>query len=273
MPIKPINDKERALDTIGDSFMQSYRQIQDTFFSLLVRNLNQFSSRGGNFVAGQNLTETQQIAQGIIRQALADAGYYNAVSAYIRDFAELDRLNTDIQRQLSDIVVDMPALRPQRQAIVNLVSDGLVGDQFGADFIQPLKRALAENVTLGGSISDLREALERTLKGTEQVKGLEGRINFAATNAARQYDGAVNDVIAETYELNAYLYVGSLIKDSRPQCKRWVSKEQLLKSELTAEITRAINTGSGMIPGTTLTNFGQNRGGYNCRHQAYPIRV
>jgi hypothetical protein len=30
--------------------------------------------------------------------------------------------------------------------------------------------------------------------------------------------------------------------------------------------------GTGMIPNTTPENFCQNRGGFNCRHIAYPVR-
>jgi aminopeptidase N len=38
------------------------------------------------------------------------------------------------------------------------------------------------------------------------------------------------------------------------------------------EIDWADNNGTGMIPDTTPENFCQNRGGFNCRHIAYPVR-
>ena len=46
----------------------------------------------------------------------------------------------------------------------------------------------------------------------------------------------------------------------------------LLFEDLEEEIAWAENNGTGMIPNTTPENFCQNRGGFNCRHIAYPVR-
>jgi hypothetical protein len=62
------------------------------------------------------------------------------------------------------------------------------------------------------------------------------------------------------------------------QCEEWVNFEEngkkglILFEQLEEQILFAENEGTGMIPNTTPENFCQNRGGYNCRHIAYPVR-
>ena len=79
--------------------------------------------------------------------------------------------------------------------------------------------------------------------------------------------------------MDGILYVGSLVKDSRPQCKRWVNYKEhgqtglLAVKDLNREIAWAYANGKGMIPGTTTETFRQFRGGFNCRHEAYPVRL
>jgi hypothetical protein len=68
-------------------------------------------------------------------------------------------------------------------------------------------------------------------------------------------------------------YVNSLIRDSRPQCVRWVGMEYLERAKLQSEIDWAFNNGSGMVKSTNPSNFATYRGGYRCRHLAIAVRV
>ena len=101
----------------------------------------------------------------------------------------------------------------------------------------------------------------------------------ASRDALLQYDGVVNEAVRKVYKMDALLYVGSIVKDSRAQCERWVRETKngklglILFEDLQDEIDWADNNGTGMIPNTTPENFCQNRGGYNCRHIAYPVRL
>jgi hypothetical protein len=96
-----------------------------------------------------------------------------------------------------------------------------------------------------------------------------------ARDSINQYDGSIQNVIKNELELNDFIYSGSIIKDSRCQCRYWVYKIKLKKEDLIDEIQIALDgrslggcNCSGMIPGTTIDNFAVNRGGYACRHRA-----
>ena len=87
-----------------------------------------------------------------------------------------------------------------------------------------------------------------------------------------QMQGAANQAIANEYELDGYAYVGTEVENTRPQCSRWIDKGFLYIKELQDEISWANTNGTGMIKGTTPSTFAIFRGGYNCRHEAIPMR-
>ena len=119
----------------------------------------------------------------------------------------------------------------------------------------------------------MRRSIESVIESDPSRLGLLTRyVTQISRDALYQFSGLANQVIAVEYGLNAYEYVGSLVDDSRPQCQRWVEKQVLFFSELQEEINWALDNGKGMIPSTTPQNFAIYRGGYNCQHEAIPVK-
>ena len=165
-------------------------------------------------------------------------------------------------------------ITPIQQEVVRQTIDGLTGQGIPTAFIKPLTEGIYKNIVAGATIENLTASLEQAIMSDEARMGLfKAYVSRASRDALMQYEGQVNSRIANEYELDAYRYVGSIIRDSRPQCIRWVGKGYLTKKELEAEINWAFNAGSGMIPGTTKDNFCIYRGGYNCRHSAIPFKL
>ena len=151
---------------------------------------------------------------------------------------------------------------------------GLTGAGVNSEFIEPVRNELFKNIVAGTNSVDVEQALRNMIEGDSvKLGGLSKHVGQVARDALNQYDGTVNARIAEEFGLDAFQYVGSLIEDSRSQCRRWVAKEVLLKENLPSEISWANNNGQGMIPGTNAENFAVFRGGYNCRHQAIPFKL
>ena len=78
-------------------------------------------------------------------------------------------------------------------------------------------------------------------------------------------------MVRKEFDLNGFKYIGSLVKDSRPQCIKWKRMKEIPMSILTQELANPTNR--GQIPGTTKDNFATYRGGYNCQHQAVATRI
>jgi hypothetical protein len=155
------------------------------------------------------------------------------------------------------------------------------GQGLSLALVKPLENELFTAVYQGSSLRDVLTSLENQLQTTPQRSGIITRlVTQAGRDSLGQYNGKVNEYVRKVYKMDAVLYVGSLVKDSRPQCIRWTQETEnfgqkglILFEDLGSEIIWANNNGSGMIPGTTPEMFTENRGGYNCRHDAYPVRT
>ena len=133
----------------------------------------------------------------------------------------------------------------------------------------------------GATVGETEEFIKsQVISNKKKDSRLTRYVGQVATDALHQFDGSVNQVAKNSLGLNATQYVGSLIEDSRAQCMKWVSMSIIKDSELEEEINWALNGGrysnkkcSGMIEGTNPNNFCINRGGWRCRHRAFPILI
>jgi uncharacterized protein YggL (DUF469 family) len=149
------------------------------------------------------------------------------------------------------------------------------------DFIAPVREGLYRNIMFGATVGETEEFIKSQVVSTKQKDSkLTRYVGQVATDALHQFDGSVNQVAKQSLGLNATQYVGSLIEDSRAQCIKWVGMSIIKDENLQEEIDWALAGGqfsnkkcSGMIEGTTTDTFCINRGGYRCRHRAFPILV
>lgn len=159
-----------------------------------------------------------------------------------------------------------------RQMMIDATIDSLTKTEIEAAILPEIRTAL-NNAALGeASLFDTIDSIGDTLAGDGEVDGIFAR---NATRIARdsfyQYQGLINQTIANEFEMNAYRYIGSLVEESREQCVRWSEQEYILFSDLQDEIDWAFDNGSGMIKWTTPDTFATYRGGWNCRHLAIPV--
>jgi len=163
---------------------------------------------------------------------------------------------------------------PVQKLAVERTLNGLTGSGVNTNFIEPVRQGIFQNIVAGTNRTQLEEYLRNYILGNPNVDGLYSRyVKQVSRDALGQFDGQTNARIADEFGLDAFRYVGSLIDDSRPQCRRWIAKRVLQKSEMLNEINWAYNNGTGMISGTTPDNFIVYRGGYNCRHAAIPFKL
>jgi hypothetical protein len=201
------------------------------------------------------------------------------VSGFLENFDEIGANTQLAQQELNGLEITKSFLNPFKRYAVNNVVAAMQGQGLNTNLINPIKNELLIAVNQGSSLTDVVTSIAGQLTTSEARQGVLKRISLQASrDALLQYDGIVNEAVRKSYKLDALLYVGSLVKDSRAQCERWVREDKngkiglILFEDLQSEIDWADNNGTGMIPDTTPENFCQNRGGYNCRHIAYPVR-
>lgn len=228
----------------------------------------------GKLGQGKSTTEFIASLPRRVRAALKKTGYLAKTDGYIRQFEKVGQLQIDLHKELNNLEVGS-VVTPIRATWAQITAQNLAGQGMDNIFVAPLQNELLKHAAGGLSLAQMEEAMRQTIAGSHDAENTTFT-NYSlriSRDALGQYDGAVNAKIADQFDLNAIVYVGSVIDDTRAQCERWLEPEFILIADLQDEIDWAYSNGKGMIAGTTPANFMALRGGYNCRHQAVPIRV
>ena len=212
-----------------------------------------------------------------LNEIIAGTEYQNLVNSLLTSFDGITDNIGKIHQELNGLSFSKNFLKtninPIKRLAVQTTAAYLSDTAINANFINPTTRILLEAVQFGYSIPEAERALRDNVRFSKYI----GQV---ARDAMFQYDGTVNNIIRESYGLDGIRYVGSLVNDSRGQCSKWVKMGVIPVEELQKEIAWAKRGGSykgrklsGMISGTNEGNFTVYRGGYNCRHRAFPVRL
>jgi len=169
-----------------------------------------------------------------------------------------------------------------RKSLIETTINSLSEVGIGVNIADPIRDILTTNITTGGNYSELTKQLRDSLLTTKFGDGALVRYTKQiSTDAINQYSAQYMQSIANDLEFEWFQYVGSNITTTRAFCNHLTDKRYIHISEL-PEILNGIIDGHkiplnkqgipvGMIEGTNESNFKIYRGGYNCRHQLYPI--
>jgi hypothetical protein len=274
--IRIIEKKDRTISTINNDLFESLDPTQQTIFEAVKKHIAKMKTQDGKIIFDDSNTEMVNEVDQIIANAIKRSKYPVAVSSYLSDWNTINKFNFDVHRDVNELskkeLEDL--ITPIQKQMTEQTLTGLTGSGVNTNFIEPIRTGIFQNVVAGTTITDLEKYLTTYILGNPNVDGLFSRyVKQISRDALNQYDGQVNAKIAEEFGLDAFRYVGSLIDDSRPQCRRWVNMRVIQKSDLAEQISWATNNGTGMIPGTNEENFAVFRGGYNCRHSAIPFKL
>jgi hypothetical protein len=215
-----------------------------------------------------------------IYQALKKSGYPAYVGDFIGNYDKISSNVRDLHQALGNGLLSASDINAIKRLEVQKTIDNLTQQGMYKDFIAPVREGLYRNIMFGATVGETEEFIKSQVISTKQKDSrLTRYVGQVATDALHQFDGSVNQVAKQSLKLNATQYVGSLlIEDSRAQCMKWVGMSIIKDDNLQEEIDWALNCGrfsnkkcSGMIEGTTTDTFCINRGGYRCRHRAFPI--
>jgi len=290
---KLINEKIKLYDL--DEFFKSVRLIQRDVFKETI----DFYIAEKNKLEGKPFTEVGNLGATAVNRfekRLTDAmdkniSYKSNIRGYLANFDIMDTINEKIHLAENKINIGkiIKIANKNKRELISKTAKGvtsgisdktlyknLAGDGMREQFTKPVKRILYQNLIKGTPETQVKSTLHQYIIGRkDEIGQLERWTGQITRDALSQYDGAINDMVREEFDLNAFKYIGSIALNTRPQCRRWITvKDRILKyDELTKEIQWANNNGKGMISGTTKDSFATNRGGFNCRHQAIAIRI
>lgn len=268
---KLLSGMATGMDDTIDKVNARAIEAQTRIFNMIIKEIENFEISNGSYVTGQDYTakiaEIESKMYGIIAKV-----YNPAVYQYLKHYNAIETSTIQQHADYNGIEVDKQKLTPIKQSLYNQSSYYLTEGLADA-YVQPAKFVLMQYVTKGSPVKDLRSAIERWDKGTMNAGELASdrhapRLQAYATQIARDsmytYAGTMQDVIRKEHGLTKFIYVGGLVKDSRPFCRHLVMLRRKIDIEEIPPLVVAYP--DGLKPDTTKKNFPLYRGGYACRH-------
>lgn len=277
----------------GDKILDVGKDLDKRIFKRLIKYLSTHTFEGKVMLSAEDLA----ILEDIIYEEVKESDYEENISKYLGLITALDNAISKEQfernRIKADAIKDLWNSDPQRQVMIEKVvydlGQGGMKDYFVKGIAEVVREANFFNLT----IDDAVERLSKVLVDDDYTKRY---IRSVANDALAEYKGAIEDKVAEVYDLNTLLYIGNTIETSRPICSHImndlrgrITRDQLKKvlneycpngqpsgKVITYETQngefKKAKKGSGMKEGTRVSNFSQLRGGYGCRHDAIWVR-
>lgn len=271
---------QRMTDSMDDAVgnvESAAKKAQKLIYELLLDQINKFEITDGRFVVGQNYSARLAIITRKINEIIGTT-YTPTIKDYLGSYATVDDMTLALHKSYNELLIDKQKLTPARRLVYDQAEYYLT-DGLADAYVQPAKYLLMQQVTTGITLKDAESVLRNWNEG-ELVSGKltsgrqTPRLNAYATQVARdslfQYNGTIQNIIAKEYQLEQFIYVGGIVKDSRPFCRHLVSLQRKIKLEEIPALV--IKYPDGLVPNTTKKNFYQVRGGYNCLHNAMPVR-
>lgn len=255
----------------------SATQTQQLIYEMLSEQILLFETENGKYKTGQSYAKRIAIIEGKMN-AIIGENYTPAVRDYLSLYNLIEQETISQQKAYNDIDVPENTLTPARQAAYDQSKYYLIEGLADA-YKQPAKFMLMQHVTNGSTIKQMQSTLRNWDKGQLQAGELASsqhapRLQAYATQIARDtvftYQGTTQKVISNAFGLKKFIYVGGLVKDSRPFCKHLVSLRRKIDIEEIPELVIAYP--QGLKPDTTKDNFFEYRGGFNCIHTAMAIK-
>lgn len=280
--VDKVLKKEDAVFSLAENeFEKKVKTSEQLIFEEIMLVVQSMNIEAGKIKNDAEARKLLLSLEGKIRKAFEKGGYNEAVYGLVANFDEISRNKIELQDVLNGKRITMSQIAPLKRIAAQTTIDNLLGAGISRDLIYPIRQEIYRQALLGGTIRDAEQGIRKYIlnnKGSDST--LLRYASQVATDSINQFAGTIEDTVKKEFGFNAYRYVGSIIVDSRCQCRYWVTFDKISDEQLEGDIKTALDGGtlggctcSGMIPGTNVDNFGIYRGGYRCRHKAIATNI
>jgi hypothetical protein len=273
---------EKAVNRLGGVAVKR----QEKLFRELILELKKLETRGDTLVNNlSNLSAINKIKVKL-EKLMVDDKYQSELKRFAKAFDQIQSINQEYFSQFATKHKKKDVLKVIRDSAVETTLTNLTETGLSVGVTEGLRKILLDNVTTGGSYSDMTEKLRTYLLGdaTEKKEGAFERYVKAYSNTAiNQFSAEYNKAIADDLGLEWYMFDGSLLETSREFCIKAVQKKYIHVSEFETilrgdfgklgkvPVAKKSGLPNGLMAGTTAENFVRRRGGWNCGHQMIAV--
>lgn len=277
--LQRIKAQAEAMQEAEFDFAQYFEQFDKKAYSFFQKELAKYPQENGRLNSDYDYTDSFARLDAYMLSFLINEDVLNYVNGGIKDFDNLRKENINLHNEINGLGLSKNqsdyVLNLQSQVIqYNLTTESAIRSWF----INPFKAALSTAVETGASVSTMERFLQAWYKKEKQsgiLSGVNSIPNFSqyagqlARDAVFKTNNAVNDSVRAVFGAEKFRYVGSLVRDSRPFCRHLIKLDRLIAYEEVPKI--ASQYPQGLMKPFTIDTFSHNCGGYNCRHQQFPI--
>lgn len=190
--------------------------------------------------------------------------YNGAVSSLLKTLPKMNTLIQDFQ----NVTVDISA---NEKLVVNEILKAYTDNGLNAEFVQPLRDQLYQNIAAGTNVRQAKQGLKDYIKGDKKPSKLSRYLTQTSQQAVDGYSGMINKKLMDTFDYPYLIMSGSLILTSSPQCRFCINElEGVFNEEQFENDIKPIAEKNGLIDGTVFKNIPFQRLHWSCRHEFSP---
>ncbi len=264
-------------------FLDGIESTEIALYSKLLDILRRFAQEDGRIIqSGSNTALFDRLKKEILK-VIRESTFLPKVSNFLTKFDGVEARNRTFYERILGRPV-RTSLTLEKKYVIESVTDALTGQSsLNANFVNPIRKTLTDAVRFNQTFVEAEENLKAMVKGTGKGGLFRRYTGQVVTDSINGFDGAVNDVIRDSFLLDGFRYVGSLIDDSRGNCidlvngsgvfAKFAIRPGTYRVKDLDRIIALAKDRKGWNPATTKETFAQYRGGFNCRHQVFYFRL
>lgn len=271
------------IDEGVNDFVSSLPPIERKTYATLITLTKELDVKDGNI---KRSTKNLQLLSKIkkeVSKILSSDQYKSKIKDFVSVYDKIQVVQDKYFQTLTDKFTPKKLFNEIKKANVESTIDSLTESGVSAAYIDGIRKILKTHITSGASYADMAESLRKSIIGEgDEVGDLTRYVNQVATDSVNTYAANYNQTVTDDLGLEWYQYVGSIKKTSREFCKVLVKRRYFHVSEIPGFLNGIIGdkkvdinptTGLpyGMKEDTTVETFLQNRGGWVCGHQIFPV--
>jgi hypothetical protein len=208
----------------------------------------------------------KDIADTIVNNSL----YQTQVAEVIKGFEMLSELSNEyISTILDNFSPKTELYKAILETNISTTKEALLGAGIRNNFGTAIQEVLKDNISGIGTRSELNKTLRKFIEGSPQDAPFLNRYIKQTTNdAVMTFNAEYIQTIADDLDVEYYIYAGTIIEDTRSFCQARTGRYFT-----TDEVKNWANLKGwqGRMSGTNSSTIFIYRGGYNCRHQLWPV--
>ncbi len=265
--IKQIQDLQLAIESrMGKALPQVFAKLSDQVIDLASELSLDAKDRAKTIK--QLIKLKKDIADTIINNSTYQAQVAEVIEGY-KMLADLS--NEFISISIGDFKPKTELYKAILEANIATTKDALLGAGIRENFGTAIQEVLKDNIAGVGTRTELNKTLRKFIEGTpEEAPFLNRYIKQTTNDSVMTFNSEYIQTISDDLGVEHYLYAGTLIADSRAFCTaragRYFTKEEVQK-------WASLKGWDGRMKGTNSTTIFVYRGGYNCRHQLWPVSL